>query len=219
MNEIIVRLSRAIASRPRLRILSHLAQHDEAMPTQLQTELGLPLNALSQHLRVLSFVGLIRSRRSGVRCHYEFRSPYNEQTLSGRTSSLLKKLLEKRSGSRDCELHEVRNDSSPATQKTMHEVVFDAATAFTDLRRLQILQYLQAHSQATAQELISQLKMSAYAVSRQTAKLRRRGFLSSERTGINQLVFRLSTQFKTPIHARMLEIVTAACRKQSLRTS
>jgi DNA-binding transcriptional ArsR family regulator len=219
MNEIIVRLCRAIASRPRLRILSHLAQHGEAMPTRLQTELGLPLNTLSQHLRALSVVGLIRSRRSGVRCYYEFRSPYNEQTLSGRMSKLLKKLLEKPAGGAHCELHEVRNDSSPPAMKTRHDAVFDAATAFTDLRRLQILQYLQTHPQATAQELISQLKMSGYAVSRQTAKLRRRGFLVPQRIGSNQLAFRLSAQCKTRIHGRMLEIVRAADKKQSLRTS
>jgi len=219
MNDIIVRLSRAIASRPRLRILSYLAQHGETMPTRLQSELGLPLSAVSQHVRVLSVVGLIRSHRSGVRCYYEFRSPYNEQTLSGKMSRLLRKLLEKPSGSNDCELYKVRNDSPPGAKRTLHDVVFDAATAFTDLRRLQILQHLQTHPQATAQELISQLKMSGYAASRQTAKLRRRGFLASQRIGGKQLSFRLSREFKTAVHAQMLEIVrTAAGRKKSLRT-
>ena len=47
MNEITVRLSRSIASHRRLRILSHLAQHDERTFTALAAELAVSLCAVS----------------------------------------------------------------------------------------------------------------------------------------------------------------------------
>jgi DNA-binding transcriptional ArsR family regulator len=213
MDEIIVRLTRAIASRPRLRVLSYLALHGETVPTLLGSSLKLPLNVLSSHLRTLSSVGLIQGRRSGAQCYYDFRSPYGEQTLSGSMSRWLKGVLKSATGGKsNCELREVRNSYPCTTQPVLHTVIFEAATAFTDLRRLQILRCLETHGQATVEELVTQLKMSGFAVSRHTAKLRRRGFLVAQRTGRNVLVFRLAGGAKTPIHERMLEIVRATWR-------
>jgi DNA-binding transcriptional ArsR family regulator len=216
MDEIVVRLTRALASRPRLRVLSWLSLHGETAPTLLADRLKLSLNVLSSHLRTLSSVGLIQGRRSGAKCYYDFRSPYGEQTFSGGMSRWLKGLLKAVDGRKDnCELREVRNYPPCAQQPALHAVIFEAATAFTDLRRLQILRHLETSGRATVEELVVQLRMSAFAVSRQTAKLRRRGFLEARQKAGRQLVFRLAGNAKTPIHGRMLEIVRATWRKKT----
>jgi DNA-binding transcriptional ArsR family regulator len=218
MYEIIVRLSRAVASRPRLRILSYLAHHGETMPTVLQRDLRLPLNVVSHHLRTLSSVGLISSRRSAVRCYYDFSSPYPAHTLSGEMSRWLRGLLQKADNPTPGAAHDGRAWPSRPAEMELHSVIFEAATAFTDLRRLQVLEYLASHDQATGEELATQLKMSDYAVCRQTMKLRRRALLSTRRTGRSGLVFQLATRPKTPVHGRMLEIVRSSL-KTRLRTS
>jgi predicted ArsR family transcriptional regulator len=109
--------------------------------------------------------------------------------------------------------------SSLAGVTELHTVIFEAATAFTDLRRLQMLDYLKSHEQATGKVLAAQLKMSAVAVSRQTAKLCRRGILTPQREGKKGFVFQLTKQPKTVVHGRMMEIVRAALNKNRLRTS
>ncbi|MBI5397526.1 MAG: helix-turn-helix domain-containing protein [Verrucomicrobia bacterium] len=205
MDEIIIRLARAIASRPRLRILSCLAQHDETTPTALTQKLHLPLNALSGHLRLLMAVGLIRGRRSGARCHYAFRSAYGEQTLSGAMSRWLNRLLRTSEGA---QVGPSRN------RPALHTVVFEAATAFTDLRRLQILRHLDRHVEATAEECISQLGMSAPAVSRHMAKLSRRGFVVAEHKGRGVWAFRAASKPKSAVHGSMREIVRRAWQKR-----
>ncbi|MBM3861185.1 MAG: helix-turn-helix domain-containing protein [Verrucomicrobia bacterium] len=218
MYDIIIRLSRAIASRPRLRILSYLAQAGETTPTQLQRELRLPLNVLSAHLRTLCSVGLITSRRSAARCYYDFRSPYPAGTISGDTSSWLKALLRKGAEGHANSIHQPQGGHAPARLPSLHAVIFEAATAFTDLRRLQMLGYLEAHEWATGKELGEQLKMSGVAVGRQTAKLCRRGILSMRREGRSGFVFALAAQPKTAIHGQMLQMVRTTL-KTKLRTS
>jgi len=219
MDEIIVRLCRAIASYPRLRILSYLAQHGETMPTVLQRDLHLPLNVLSEHLRILSSIGLISSRRSAARCHYDFRSPYPENTLSGGASCWLKGLLRKGAATVSDAFPDGRSRSSVSGATELHTVIFAAATAFTDLRRLQILKYLEMHGQASGQVLAAQLRMSGVAACRQTAKLCRRGILSTRREGKKGFVFQLAAQPTTAVHAQLLEIVRAFLKKDNLRTS
>ncbi len=219
MHEIIVRLCRAIASRPRLRILSRLAKHGEAIPTVLQHELRLPLNVVSHHLRTLASVGLISGRRSAARCYYEFRSRYPKNTLSGDMSAWLRDLLRSAPGATSGEVKEAHSPSAPPSDAKLHTVIFEAATAFTDLRRVQVLDYLGTHAQASGATLAAQLKMSEFAVSRQTTKLRRRGILLASREGMTGLVFQLAAHSKTPIHGRMLRIVRSALQKETLRTS
>ena len=198
MDEIVIRLARAIASLPRLRILSCLAQRDEVTPTVLHRELHFPMNVLSNHLRLLTAVGLIRGRRSGARCHYALQSPYGEQTLSGGMSRWLNRLLRT----------SVSGEAGPGrTQQELHSTVFEAATAFTDLRRLQILRHLDSHVETTAEECVSQLRMSPPAVSRHMAKLVRRGFVVARHKGRGMWAFQAASKPKSAIHGRVHAIV------------
>ncbi|MBM3888277.1 MAG: helix-turn-helix transcriptional regulator [Verrucomicrobia bacterium] len=220
MIEIIVRLARAVASRPRLRLLSYLAQHGETAATPWAAALHLPLNTLSRHVSLLSSVGLIQGRRSGARCLYAFVSPYGEQTLSGSMSRWLCELLAKE----DCVenhrgLPEVRDGSRKPQLNPLHAAIFEAATAFTDVRRLEILRYLESHANVTVEEVMNDLGMSAHAVGRHMAKLQRRGLVSVQRKDGRSGSFQMASTYKTPIHARMHGIIQATWRKEPSRTS
>ena len=209
MDEIILRVARALASRPRLRILTFLARQGETTPTTLADELGMPLNTVSRHLRALTTAGLITGRKSGPRCHYAATSPYGPKTLSGAITRWLHRLLATDAAEDNRGLPEVRDypvsGSDPDSQ--LHAAVFEAATAFTDLRRIQILRLLTTRGEATVSDLVTELSMSEDAVSRHTTKLRRRGYLEARRAGGRTLAFRLAWEAKSPIHQRLFEIV------------
>ena len=214
MDEIIVRLARATASHRRLRILSRLAQHDELAPTAMSAALGIPLCAVSSSLRILSSVGLIRGRRSGARCYYAFTSPYREEALSGGMSRCLKRLLSMGpKEQKNCGLLKVRDEPGAGAKPSLPATIFEAATAFTDLRRLQILRHLETHPGATVADLVGKLSMSPHAVSRHTAKLRRRGFLTVTAKKGGRMAFKLAGEYKTPVHREMHRIMAAAWRK------
>lgn len=211
MDDILIRLARAIASRPRLRILSWLAQDGATTPTALKRELELSLPSLSNHLKILSSVGLIRGRKSGVRCHYRFDSPYGEHTLSGAMARWLNGLLKKGAVSQSPSM--VADRPTPS----LHTAIFLAATAFTDLRRLQILRYLDRQGAATLETFVARLRMSPFAANRHTAKLRRRGLLLAEPVGKEQM-FRLAPQSPMTVVAQMHEIVRRTWAQGKLRT-
>jgi DNA-binding MarR family transcriptional regulator len=182
-------------------------------PTRLAEELRLPLNMLSLHLRSLATAGLIMRRKSGAWCHYRAESPYKETTPSGRLAAWLKSLLgAAQDNAENSALHEVR-DSFCDLQLGLHRDLFEAATAFTDLRRLQILRRLAQQGPGTVKQLKSALSMSPQALSRHMIKLIRRGYVQARRAGA-ELVYDLNSSAKTPIHGRMFEIVQASWKKR-----
>jgi DNA-binding transcriptional ArsR family regulator len=79
----------------------------------------------------------------------------------------------------NCGDEEVHRLSVEEAQTRVHKLVFEAATAFTDLRRIQILRHLATGAEVTAEAMGKELSMSAGAVSRHTNKLMRRGYLST----------------------------------------
>jgi DNA-binding MarR family transcriptional regulator len=209
MDEIIMRTSRAMASHPRLRMLALLAQ-GEHTPTQLAKTLRLPLYGVSQHLHILFTASLITRRRSGAMNYCRMGSPYRVTTFSGKLVAWLGSLLntpstpeKKHSG-----LAQVR-DVPAETAEVLHRTIFEAATAFTDLRRLQLLRYLARRQGADAQEVGAVLSMSPQAISRHVRKLVRRGYVQTHRLG-HRVVYSSSPTFKTPIHRRLREIIEAA---------
>ncbi|MBM4045265.1 MAG: helix-turn-helix transcriptional regulator [Planctomycetes bacterium] len=220
MDEIIIRLARAIACLPRLWILAYLAIHGEVIPTVLAAKLRMARSAMSMHLKVLCAVGLIRGRRSGARCHYAFISPYGEQTLSGSMARWLCQVLKEGAQKESHRgVHELRDGSPRASHASLHATIFQAATAFTDLRRLQILRYLETHDEATVENLRNELKMSRDAVFRHTDKLRRRGLLRVQAMADGSFAFSLAREYKTPIHEQMHAIVRGCWKKKASRSS
>lgn len=207
MDEIIVRVARTVACSSRLRIMSCLLSKKQATPTEMARDLGMAVDMVSTHLRRLSAVGLVRTRRSGAKCFCVFQSTYSSATLSGRVCAWLRDALtDPKATLKNCGVGQLCNFSDRDATLETHRLLFEAATAFTDLRRLQILRLLADRSSATVQEMTSILRMSDYAACRQTRKLVRRGYLEAQREG-RIIAYRLSRQFKTPVHARLLAIV------------
>jgi DNA-binding transcriptional ArsR family regulator len=60
---------KALAHPARLRIVEGLLK-DECNVGQIQKRLGLPQSTISQHLRILKSVGIIRGRKEGTRTCY-----------------------------------------------------------------------------------------------------------------------------------------------------
>jgi len=82
--------------------------------------------------------------------------------------------------------------------------VYEAATTFTDLRRPQILRRLAHHGAATTLELVAALSMSQHAVGRHAAKLRRRGYVVTQKPGPGvRPVHELAGAFKTSNDAKL----------------
>ncbi|MBM4046114.1 MAG: transcriptional regulator [Planctomycetes bacterium] len=219
MDDVVVRITRTIANPERLQILSYLIAEGEKSPTDISHDLHIAPNALSGHLAKLATAGLIKRRRSGGWSYCVAESPYAESTLSGMMLAWLRAVLRKPAETlHHCGLHEVRNGSAKEAQTALHKLIFEAATAFTDLRRLQILRYLARRGQVSAEQLKNDLSMSLWAVSRHTAKLIRRGYLTSAAAG-EPILYRLAAKFKTPIHAKLFEIVRSTWVEKPLRTS
>ena len=208
MLEIIVRVMRAVACRPRLRILAIAAREPEISPTELVARLGMPMNVLSTHLRRLSQVGLIERRRSGPRNYCIVRSPYGDETLSGRVTAWLAGLLRdpptalKALGERG-----LAGLSQSKAEELISSMILDAATAFTDVRRLQIMRRLCLTGEATTAELTQELSMSDRALGRHVDKLARRGCVLSAPGEGRLLVHSPATTAKTPAHASLLAII------------
>ena len=214
MDEIIARAMRALASQPRLQMLSLLTQGEQT-PTQLAKALRLSLCAVSRHLRVLVTANLITRRKSGGWCHYRAESPYPDPTFSGTLAAWLYDLL-KPQPTRPANhpgVAQVRDDFTEP-QAALHRVLFEAATAFTDLRRLQLLRYLGLHPSATAQDLEKALSMSPQALRRHMRKLARRGYVQTQPVA-RAVVYHLQQDAKTPIHRRLFDIVRAAWEQRS----
>jgi DNA-binding transcriptional ArsR family regulator len=219
MDEIVIRWARTLACFQRLRILSRLAVAGETSPTQLGRELRKPLSALSGHLARLATAGLMRRRRSGRWSYCVADSPYGPATLSGMTASWLRKVLSRPKGTLgDCTDEDVHGLSAGEAETRVHKLVFEAATAFTDLRRLRILHRLGAGGGMSAEALGEELRMSEWAVRRHTDKLMRRGYLSVHSAG-RRALYRLAKKFKTPIHGGLFEIVRSVWGRGKLYTS
>jgi DNA-binding transcriptional ArsR family regulator len=219
MDELIVRLMRTLACEERLRILSWLTIEGEQSPSRLARDLELLDTAVSGHLARLTAVGMIQRRRSGGWFYCTATSPYAANTLSGMTSAWLRKLLASpQKTHKDLGLQELRNGSARESETHLHRLIFEAATAFTDLRRLQILRRLLRKGEANLETLYQELKMSPAAALRQTDKLVRRGFVCREASG-DDTVFRLARKCKTPIHTGLWEVVRSSWKTAEFRTS
>jgi len=218
MEEIIVRVCRTIACYARLRILSFLAGQQEAAPSVLAAKLRMPLDQVCVHLRRLTSAGLIQRRRSGAWCYCVAKSPYGERTLSGEVGAWLFKIL--REPSRvieNCTVGQLRNFQGSDDEGRLHRILFDAATAFTNVRRIHLLQQLCSAKAVTAETLTAELRMSASAVSRHMAKLVRRGYAVIEPTTW-PWAYRLAGESKTPIHAGLLQLVRAQWSGRKLQS-
>ena len=219
MDEIIVRVLRAVACFARLRILSCLAAEAELPPTRIARQLGTALGLVSGHMARLSAAGLVMRRRSGTWCYCKAQSPYTRGALSERVSAWLRgALAAPRDAMREIpRTEELRKAPLPEVQAKLHVLIFDAATAFTNVRRLQILRRLCNGKILGIDALSRELKMSESAASRHMAKLVKRGYAEATGPG-RKIAYRLARGSKTPLHRQLLRIVRSQWERGNERT-
>jgi len=206
VDELTVRVLRAVACFRRLRIISRLVGRGELTLTQLAREVGLRRDVACVHLARLLGAGLVQRRRSGARCYYAAQSPYSEPALSGQVVAWLRDVLmgaaaPSKAGERAATGRDSAKGAPPA-----HKGIFQAATAFTHPRRIQILRKLAASGPATLLALTRELHMSAPAAHRHLRKLIRRGYVQAQGEGL-VLSYSLAPQGGRPLETRLLEIV------------
>jgi len=207
MLEIIVRIMRTIACRQRLAIISRVMRVGESAPVDLARELKMARNVVSTHLRSLAGAGLLVRRRSGVWLYCTAESAYGEEALSGRILAWLKEVFGGPSASGDDSgVRELRDYVEAVCDAGLYDLVFDAATAFTDVRRLQILRRIADTGPAGLKTLRSELTMSLQAVGRHTDKLIRRGYLAKAGASCDT-IFEIATKFKSPVHKTLFETI------------
>ena len=212
MHEIVVRVLRVLACFARLRILSCLARTHETTPTDIARQLRMRLGLVCTHLRRLTSAGLIQRRHSGVWCYCRAQSPYREEAFSARVTSWVCRVLRKPTRARVARSHH-----APGPQAKLHRTIFDAATAFTNVRRLQILRRLLAEDAVPMRTLSGELHLSPPAATRHLAKLRRRGYVEAVRKG-RYMTYRLAEKFKTRLHGELFGIVCAEWAKKEFRS-
>ena len=209
MDEIIVRVLRSVACLPRLRALSRLAETKEMTPSALAGKLGMNADVVSAHLQRLTSDGLILRRHSGVWCYCSAKSPYSREAFSGKLTRWLVALLsDPRAAIENSTPGQVCSSSREEAEVALHGLIFEAATAFTHLRRLQILWRLVDGDLVSPQSFSEDLHMSPPAVSRHAGKLVRRGYLEPSREG-RTIGYRLSQECSTTVHAELLSIICA----------
>jgi len=212
MLERIASTCRVIASDARLLILHQLSEVHELAANELAQRTGLAFPFLSNLAKDLAGSELVQRRRSGARVYY--RLPPEPQSSEGFAPiGLLRRALRDTGWATQgwdeaAPLHLSPDVAGrlPAEVASVLDVVYDAATAFTNVRRLQIVRAMRMAGVCTAIEMETGLRMSAAACRRHMDKLVRRRYAKAEGRGL----WRLSPEGRTPLHAEWMGWVLAS---------
>jgi ArsR family transcriptional regulator, arsenate/arsenite/antimonite-responsive transcriptional repressor len=66
----VIEIAKALADPNRLTIYRQIASHDEMYCQEMVTTNGISHSTLSHHLKILSEVGLVKSRKAGLNKYY-----------------------------------------------------------------------------------------------------------------------------------------------------
>ena len=208
--ETIAASCRALACDARLLILYHLALEDELQTSELARRVRTSQDATSHHLRPMAALGFLFQRRSGARVFYRLNGS-NEIRAGFVLGGVVRRaLLEPRwatgGWSADRVLHVAPETAAKVTRSVLRalDVIFDAATAFTHIRRLQLFRWMGQQGLGTIPAMSTALSMSPLACCRHLDKLRRRGYVAEE----SPCAWGPATQPKTPFHGELGAAVT-----------
>jgi DNA-binding transcriptional ArsR family regulator len=209
MMENIAATCRALACDVRLVALHHLRFGAELSAGELAARIGLPLDWLSSHLARLVALRLVSRRRSGGRVLLRLAVSPSPEARFDPLPAVCRALTEPQWATLGWNEEELLHLTSPVVNslrppsRRVLDVVFDAATAFGNVRRLQILRLLMQESPRTAAAIVGGLGMSSAACRRHVDKLLRRGCLRQAGTG----AWSQSESGKTPFHETLLREV------------
>jgi DNA-binding transcriptional ArsR family regulator len=212
--ETVVAACRAVASGPRLRLLHALSVTRELTVGELAERSVLEAGLASIHLRTLAAAGLVVRRRSGARVHYRLAPPQPREVAFVPTRLLHRAFGEPgwaMKGWRHDRLVHVQAAALPGLVEDVagvFDVVFDAATAFTHMRRLLIVRLLVRAGLSNEEGIRADLSMSRAACYRHLSKLERRGYVRQRGDGSWALTSSHSSRF----HGALLSLVVHRLR-------
>jgi DNA-binding transcriptional ArsR family regulator len=217
VDEIIVQVCRAVACRARLKLIAALAVEKEVAPSRLAATAQMSEPQVCAHLRRLSTSGLICRRHSGTWSFAVAQSPYGESAISGQVSRWLFKLFKSPIKTIANQSVAANSPSKSSPEELLADTVFNAATGFTNLRRLQILRHIKRNGHGDIESLSVALKMSPSAASRHLSKLENRAMVTAERNGAI-LHFRLPDTWKSPLHKELWSMIASQWEKEKLQS-
>ena len=209
MLESIVASCRAMACDARLMLLHQLAQAPELACSELAEQTAMARNRTSVHLGHLASLGFLARRRSGARVFYRLADD-DRQRRRAAPVLLLRRSLEDMAWAtagweEESPIHLARSTwkrvGRPAARTL--DVIFDAATAFANMRRLQILGLLAERDACGRVGSAAGPRMSREAWWRHMEKLRRRGYVVEVEAGL----WRLARTHLTRFHAGLRSYV------------
>lgn len=206
----IVRLFRSLANTTRQAIL-HFVVHNPGSPVSvIATKLELPRPDVSKALRILSDQGIVDKRPAGT---------YVLATLGEAESArhhvlrhvrmALAKVFAADHVSAAAEV--VCPEHEEPTWPELYEMMCFDFTAYTHLRRLLMLRYLDGHQGRDLAQMSREIGMSHMAGWRHTDKLLRRGLLHESRDG-RRGVLAIQHPPSTWLRAELLNCVLASLR-------
>jgi len=202
--DLIVAVSRALASRPRLHLLQALQSRPGITVNELAETVGLTPSVASYELKLLGNFHFVQAIPNGRFVHYQ---PAKTGHLSNIFLRETLELLHRTLGGLNSTPCEVWNS---VAQKEQDEKLVKMFTTYTHLRRLLLLRQLAVKGACPAADLAAHITMSAAATSRHLAKLQRRGVVCAE--GPPPHVWRLLTPAEPALRRNMLNIVLRALK-------
>ncbi len=206
MLETIAATCRCLACDARLAIIHALCHQTELRASAIAREVGISAELAAHHLRRLTACAVIRPRRSGRYIYYRLTPTPAPPSRFAPVGLLRRAFRDTAWPAKGWDKDEVVHITFPqAAALAPHvvramDIVFDATTAFGQVRRLQLMRFLACEGQAGVEKLTQQLSMSPQACWRHLDKLVRRGYIRAARRG----VWALCERGETPFHEALL---------------
>jgi DNA-binding transcriptional ArsR family regulator len=214
MIETVAATCRTLACDVRLAVLYHLRHGTESSAGEIAARVGLPLDWLSSHLAQLTTARFLHRRRSGAHVFYAFPPSLSSSLRFDPLPPLHRALDDPAWAAAGWQENKVVHLTSPVVaplERTVQrslDIVFDAATAFGNVRRLQIVRLLMQGGAWTSEAIVERLSMSPAACCRHMSKLLRRGCVRRGGRG----TWAIGDAQKTAFHEALLREVEGALR-------
>ncbi len=209
MLEAVCLVCRTVAGEARLRVLHALAGEEELPGKDVAWRAGLTPPGASKHMARLVTAQLARARRSGAYVYYGL-APERGKGFGPAVGGLVAcACRDPRWATAQWRERGVIHLSSETVARVglraarALDVVFDAATAFGNVRRLQIVQLLSRRPPCEFGRVRQELRMSLRACERHLDKLARRKYVRR----VASRVWTLADRQRTPFHEALFGAV------------
>jgi len=209
MLEAVCLVCRAVAGEARLRVLHALAGEEELPGKGVARRAGITPPGASKHMARLVAAQLARARRSGAYVYYGLATERGHGFGPAVGGLVARACRDPRWATAQWREKGVIHLSSDTVARVgtrparALDVVFDAATAFGNVRRLQIVRLLSLRPPCELGRVRQELRMSLRACERHLDKLARRRYVRRVASG----EWALADRWRPPFHAALLGAV------------